>query len=66
MTITSQMKVKVFIDENEVFTGTLNKFLQDNDNDEWLVDECRKIHEQDVVEFEDFHTGKVRSEKVIE
>lgn len=51
-----QMKVKVFNDDEEVFEGTLDQFLKDNDYDEWLVNLCRDLNHQDKIDFNE-HSG---------
>lgn len=45
------MKVLVYNDGNEVFNGPLAQFLEDNDNDEWMTEECSKLETTDRIEF---------------
>lgn len=46
------MEIKVYCDEDLVFTGPLEQFLTDNDNDEWLTEKCSKL--PNTVEFSEF------------
>jgi len=45
------MEIMVHNDGNEVFNGSLSQFLEDNDNDEWLTEECGKLETVERVEF---------------
>jgi len=45
------MEITVHNDGNEVFNGSLSQFLEDNDNDEWLTEECGKLDTVDQIEF---------------
>jgi hypothetical protein len=45
------MFITVYNDNIKVFEGTLSDFLSDNDNDEWLTDECRKLASVNQIEF---------------
>jgi len=45
------MKILVTNDANEVFNGSLSQFLADNDNEEWLTEECSKLHTVSQIEF---------------
>lgn len=45
------MNVKVYNDGVEVFEGSLVEFLADNENEEWLAEECAKLESADCVEF---------------
>jgi hypothetical protein len=58
------MNVKVFNDGEEVFCGSLAQFLDDNDNEEWLTEECEKLKNQNYVEMSLFHSGEWRIEKL--
>jgi hypothetical protein len=58
------MTIKVYNDGNEVFHGPLSQFLADNDNDEWLMEECSKLEGVNQVEFSDMHSGDWRIEKI--
>lgn len=56
------MNVRVYNDGKEVFCGTLKQFLDDNGNDEWLTEECKKLHNTGIVEFKEL-SGDWRIEK---
>ena len=45
------MEITVHNDGNEVFNGSLSQCLEDNDNDEWLTEECSKLDTVDHIEF---------------
>jgi hypothetical protein len=45
------MIITVFNDGNEVFHGSVSQFLADNDNDEWLTEECKKLEHTNQIEF---------------
>lgn len=45
------MIIKVYNDGQEVFNGPLSQFLNDNDNDEWLTEECKKLDTTNRIEF---------------
>ena len=45
------MDIRVYNDGLKVHEGTLEKFLQDNANDEWLTAECAKLNVQPRVAF---------------
>lgn len=57
------MLIKVFNDDEKVFEGLLKQFLEDNDNDEWLVNECKKLQLNNYIEFEE-HSGHWKVEKI--
>lgn len=48
------MEIMVYNDGNEVFKGPLVEFLADNDNEEWLVVECKKLETESKIEFREF------------
>ena len=52
------MDIKVYNDGELVHTGTLAEFLSDNENGEWLAEQCAGLESQHRVEFEDFHSGE--------
>lgn len=56
------MNIKVYNDGKEVFCGPVSQFLEDNDNDEWLTEECSKLNNVNVVEFSEI-SGDWRIEK---
>ena len=45
------MNIRAFNNGIKVHEGTLDAFLRDNDNDEWLTAECAKLNVQHRVEF---------------
>jgi len=45
------MIIQVSCDGENVFKGTLEQFLLDNDNEKWLVDECKKLENHSNVSF---------------
>lgn len=57
------MIIKVYNDGNEVFHGPVSVFLADNDNDEWLTEECKKLETVNHVEFSEI-SGDWRIERV--
>jgi len=56
------MDVRVYNDGKEVFNGPVSQFLADNDNDEWLTEECKKLDSVDTIEFSEI-SGDWRIEK---
>ena len=58
------MIIKVLCDGENVFEGTLKQFLLDNDNEEWLVDECKKLEDYDSISFNEI-SGEWVIEKII-
>lgn len=48
------MDITVYNDGNEVFNGSLVQFLSDNENDEWLTEECSRLETTDRIEFSVF------------
>jgi hypothetical protein len=56
------MTIKVYNDDNEVFHGPVSQFLADNDNDEWLTKECKKLETVNQIEFTEI-SGDWRIEK---
>jgi hypothetical protein len=45
------MIIKVLCNNENVFKGTLEQFLLDNDNEEWLVNECNNLRNNNKIEF---------------
>lgn len=45
------MNITVYNDNEKVFTGTLAEFLQDNDNEEWLTEQCEQLNTKNEIEF---------------
>jgi len=58
------MVIKVTCDGENVFEGTLEKFLLDNDNEEWLVNECKKLENHDGISFSEI-SGDWVIEKIV-
>lgn len=56
------MNIKVYNNDDLVFQGSLEQFLEDNQFDEWLVEECAKLQNQNIVEFSYFN-GEWRIER---
>lgn len=56
------MLIRVLNDGKDVFQGPLSQFLADNDNDEWLTEECKKLDSADIIEFSEI-SGDWRIEK---
>lgn len=56
------MLIRVLNDGKDVFQGPLSQFLADNDNDEWLTEECTKLDSADSIEFREI-SGDWRIEK---
>ena len=45
------MRILVLNNGVEVFNGPVSQFLEDNDNDGWLSEECAKLETVDRIEF---------------
>jgi hypothetical protein len=58
------MLINVYNNNNLVFTGTLDKFLSDNQEDEFLITECQKLNNSNVIEFKHFHSGDWKAELI--
>lgn len=56
------MVIQVYNDGKEVFQGPLSKFLEDNEHDEWLTEECKKLESTGAIDFKVF-SGDWRIEK---
>jgi hypothetical protein len=48
------MDIMVYNDGKEVFNGSLVQFLNDNDSEEWLTEECSRLETTDRIEFSEF------------
>jgi len=46
-----EMNIQVCNNGVGVFNGPASQFLSDNDNDEWLTEECSKLENVDRIEF---------------
>lgn len=57
------MDVKVYNDGQMVFQGPLSQFLADNDNDEWLTEECQQLENVNQIEFREI-SGDWRVERI--
>jgi hypothetical protein len=51
------LMVNVYNEGNKVFNGTVQQFLEDNDNDEWLTQVCEELSKKDVVDFSEYQIG---------
>ncbi len=49
--------VNVYNEGQKVFNGTVQQFLDDNDNDEWLTQVCEELSKKDVVDFSEYQIG---------
>lgn len=47
-----------------VYEGNLNGFLDDNAGDEDVFEEVKRLEHQDTVEFNFYHSGDWRIEKI--
>jgi len=45
------MKIIVYCDNKIVFIGSLYQFLLNNQNDEWLTNECEKLKYYENIEL---------------
>lgn len=52
------MMIDVCSNGNHVYRGTMRQFLDDNQWDEWLIEECLKLKKRNHVVLEDFHIGR--------
>lgn len=57
------MNIRVYNDNALVFSGTLEKFLEDNQYDPDVVEECKQLQYKDVITMNFFHSGEWRIEK---
>jgi hypothetical protein len=51
------LMVNVYNEGQKVFNGTVQQFLDDNDNDEWLTQVCEELSKKDVVDFSEYQIG---------
>ncbi len=51
------LMVNVYNEGQKVFNGTVQQFLEDNDNDEWLTQVCENLSEKDIVDFSEYQIG---------
>jgi hypothetical protein len=58
------MNITVYNDGELVHTGTLDEFLGDNGNDEWLTEQCARLETSERIEFDDFHSGNWVVERI--
>lgn len=59
-----RLDVKVYNDGRLVFIGNLEDFLKDNKGDLDLLAEVEKLDFQDYIEFNFYHSGEWRIEKI--
>ena len=48
------MKIKVYNNNELVHDGSLTKFLQDNQNDQWLTHECKQLNNRNKISLQVF------------
>ena len=64
------MKIKVYNDSDfsgnyeQIFEGTTEQFLIDNDYDDFVTEQCARLQNENIIEFREI-SGDWRIEKVI-